>query len=112
MYVMEVRHGEHVFQARSVHSKFSGANPPQGKSRDWSKAKFGLSDFDGCLCLVEQDGTSSTDRPDAIAAVGTDGSIVLAGWTSGDWDAANEGDGDFAAVKLDADGVQLWTWQV
>lgn len=46
-------------------------------------------------------------------AIGEDGSVVLAGKTSGHW--AGEADGmtfDFAAVKLDADGREMWRWQV
>lgn len=41
-----------------------------------------------------------------------DGSTVLAGSTNGDWNAANAGDDDFAACKLDVDGTLLWKWQV
>lgn len=40
-----------------------------------------------------------------------DGSVVLAGSTSGDWQGNNLGKSDFAAVKLDADGNLLWKWQ-
>lgn len=41
-----------------------------------------------------------------------DGSIVLAGWTDGDWFGEVTGDFDFAALALDEDGVELWRWQV
>lgn len=41
-----------------------------------------------------------------------DGSFVLAGRTDGDWGAVNSGGHDFAAVMLDADGIELWRWQV
>lgn len=44
--------------------------------------------------------------------LGKDGSMVLAGYTFGDWAAGNAGEEDFAAVKLDSDGVELWRWQV
>lgn len=40
--------------------------------------------------------------------------IVLAGVTRGDWSGAgSSGEGsDFAALGLDADGSELWRWQV
>lgn len=41
-----------------------------------------------------------------------DGSIILAGYTDGDWDGEVVGLSDFAAVALDEDGVELWRWQV
>lgn len=49
-----------------------------------------------------------------------DGSVVLAGHTTGDWDL-NSSTGTtsntagvfrFAAVKLNADGVEVWRWEV
>lgn len=41
------------------------------------------------------------------------GSFVLAGYTTGVWSGeASAGGEDFAAVKLDADGVEVWRWQV
>lgn len=48
------------------------------------------------------------------AAVGSDGSVVLTGFSEGVWDdGANAGGFDFVAVKLDAsDGTELWRWQV
>lgn len=59
-----------------------------------------------------QAGTKEDDY--AYMAVATsDGSIVLAGHTLGDWDGVNEGgEGDFIAVKIDTDGRELWRWQV
>lgn len=45
-------------------------------------------------------------------ATGPDGSIVLAGYTDGSWDAPSKGGTDFAAVNLDAEGAVLWRWQV
>lgn len=57
-----------------------------------------------------QNGTSSADMFDA-ATMGLDGSVVLAGYTGGDWASPNAGGNDFAAVKLDADGMLLWQWQ-
>lgn len=58
-----------------------------------------------------QDGTSGDDKLHA-AATAEDGSVLMAGWTSGNWDGAKGGFYDFVAVKLDADGNVLWNWQV
>lgn len=41
-----------------------------------------------------------------------DGSVVLAGRTSGNWSGTNAGSVDMAAVKLDAEGDIVWKWQV
>lgn len=47
------------------------------------------------------------------AADAHDGSIVLAGATGGSWKGTHAGGAnDFAAVKLDADGGEVWRWQV
>ena len=47
------------------------------------------------------------------AARAPDGSVVLAGMTSGGWNGTNGGERwDFAAVKLDATGREVWRWQV
>ncbi|CAM9911095.1 unnamed protein product, partial [Sphacelaria rigidula] len=59
---------------------------------------------------VVQGGSQSSDRLHA-AAMGLDGSVILAGQTSGDWNGSNAGVTDFAALKLDADGVLQWRWQ-
>lgn len=40
-----------------------------------------------------------------------DASVVLAGATRGNWAMMNAGGDDFAAVKLDGDGLELWRWQ-
>lgn len=40
------------------------------------------------------------------------GSVVLAGSTLGDWSGATAGNIDFAAVKLDSEGAEVWRWQV
>lgn len=65
------------------------------------------------LLALAQDGTSDVDGL-AGAAVGDDGSIVLAGYTNGIWDEIGftNDDSDFAAVKLRADGAEVWRWQV
>lgn len=46
------------------------------------------------------------------AAMGEDGSMVLVGETDSSWASVNAGETDFVAVKLDADGHQVWAWQV
>lgn len=48
----------------------------------------------------------------AGAAARADGSIVLAGYTNGDWAGEMVGQTDFASVALDEDGAELWRWQV
>ena len=46
------------------------------------------------------------------ATTADNGSVVLVGVTYGNWSGTNQGGGDFAAVKLDADGFVSWRWQV
>ena len=61
-----------------------------------------------------QNGTDEREEIRA-AAVGEDGSVVLAGYSYGNWSGASAGDtrnADFVAVKLDVDGKELWRWQV
>lgn len=42
-----------------------------------------------------------------------DGSVVLSGYTDDAiWHESSGGGRDFAAVKLGADGEELWRWQV
>lgn len=45
------------------------------------------------------------------ATTTSDGFIVLAGNTAGDWSGTNAGARDFAAVKLAPDGSESWRWQ-
>ena len=61
--------------------------------------------------LVPQGGTTEDDIIRGVAS-GSDGSVVLAGYTKGAWIGANDGSYDFAAVKLDAEGTEVWRWQV
>ena len=63
------------------------------------------------MSSVRQDGTSGDDQIYTATATGG-GSTVLAGYTEGPWNGANNGSDDFAAVKLDADGTVEWKWQV
>lgn len=44
--------------------------------------------------------------------VQADGTIVLGGYTEGDWAGTNAGGHDFAIVALDDDGEEIWRWQV
>ncbi|CAM9529226.1 unnamed protein product [Hapterophycus canaliculatus] len=57
-----------------------------------------------------QDGSSETDMVYASAATEDEG-VVLAGFTDGTWSGDNAGGSDFAAVKLDSDGVEVWRYQ-
>lgn len=61
--------------------------------------------------LFRQNGTIGDDFLRA-AAMGDEGSVLLVGDTSGNWTGVNAGSFDFAAIKLDASGKELWRWQV
>lgn len=61
--------------------------------------------------LFGQDGTEEFDSISA-AVVGHDASVILAGYSIGNWSGTALGRADFAAVKLDAGGNELWRWQV
>lgn len=41
-----------------------------------------------------------------------DGSVILVGNTFGDWSRTNADGRDCVVIKLDADGIMQWTWQV
>lgn len=70
-----------------------------------------------------QDGTVDHDWANAVA-VAEDGSAVLAGASRGDFMGRRTGSsdsstsssqwlgGDFAAIKLDSEGAEVWRWQV
>ena len=62
------------------------------------------------LDVFEQNGTGEEDLFHAATSSDSD-SVVLAGYTFGNWDDEAKG-GDFAAVKLDSQGTELWRWQV
>ena len=38
--------------------------------------------------------------------------IILGGYTQSSWSGSNAGGVDFALVALDADGEEIWRWQV
>lgn len=61
------------------------------------------------LCHA-QEGSTEDDLLGAIA-MGENGSVVMGGFSAGDWDG-HSGGADFAAVKLDSDGIVQWRWQV
>lgn len=61
--------------------------------------------------LIPQDGTSGQESLYA-SAVRDDGTIVLGGYTEADWAGSSAGGTDFAMVALDADGEEIWRWQV
>lgn len=61
--------------------------------------------------LCWQDGTEAFDSISA-AVIGDDASVVLAGYSSGNWSGIAPGRAEVAAVKLDANANELWRWQV
>lgn len=64
------------------------------------------------MFATEQDGSLfSISSAWGVAAL-SDGSVVLAGTTDGDYAETNAGAQDFAVVKLTEEGVLDWTWQV
>jgi len=60
---------------------------------------------------VIKGGTEEDDYCNGVA-MADDGSVILAGYTEGDWGEVNAGSNDFVAVKLDVAGEQVWVWQV
>lgn len=60
---------------------------------------------------VSQNGSAGDNSLWAATAL-ADGSVVLAGYTTGSWSGSNQGAADFAVVKLDVDGLEEWRWQV
>lgn len=57
-----------------------------------------------------QNGTRNASDVLECAAGFEDGSAVLAGSTTGEWNGM--ADAGFAAVKLTSDGAEVWRWQV
>lgn len=58
-----------------------------------------------------QEGTSAVEALYAMD-VADDGSVILGGDTDGAWVGTNAGGTDFVAVKLSANGIEEWRWQV
>lgn len=75
----------------------------------WKQLDFSRKNTPCLRCLQ-----AGTDGNDWIWGVDItdDGAVILAGDTAGDWAGTNAGEDDFAAVKLSADGVEEWRWQV
>ncbi|CAM9360961.1 unnamed protein product [Scytosiphon promiscuus] len=69
-----------------------------------------LNSSDGTEIWRYQDGSSETDLMYAVAGTEDEG-VVLAGFTDGTWSVDNAGASDFAAVKLDSDGIEVWRYQ-
>lgn len=63
------------------------------------------------MCPIAQGSGTGSAYAHGLA-LEDDESLILAGYTSGYWSDANQGDFDFAAVKLDADFDEEWRWQV
>lgn len=85
-----------------------------GRQRPWrwraQLVNIELNVSHACLGYT-QDGTNAYDAlKDCV--VESDGSVYMVGNTQGEWAKAHSGDSDFAAVKLDEDGRELWRWQV
>lgn len=61
--------------------------------------------------IYSQEGTTANEIISS-AVMTSDENIVLSGVTWGDFDGMQIGSYDAAAVKLDADGKELWRYQV
>ncbi|CAM9691265.1 unnamed protein product, partial [Sphacelaria rigidula] len=57
-----------------------------------------------------QEGTPETEKIFGAVLL-EDDSIVLAGFTRGNWTETSAGGSDFCAARLDSDGTVLWRWQ-
>ncbi|CAM9572083.1 unnamed protein product [Ascophyllum nodosum] len=66
--------------------------------------------MDGHILWEWQNGTEGDDYF-ITGGVASDGSVVLAGYTTGAYAAENAGSDDFVVIKLDDYGKVLWTWQ-
>lgn len=56
-------------------------------------------------------GNSTNNCEGNDVVVTENNSVVLVGYTDGRFGNHSRGEGDFAAVKLDSDGHELWRWQ-
>lgn len=64
-------------------------------------------------CSRCQDGPRGEANYMMSVSTTEDGSFVLAGHAEGVWSGDSSAGGlDFVAVKLDADGQEVWRWQV
>lgn len=57
---------------------------------------------------------TGSDEKDEIlgASAGSGGSVVLSGFTNGNWSGTHRGSRDYTAMKLDSDGEVVWRLQV
>ena len=60
---------------------------------------------------IPQGGTATRNEQRG-ASIGVDGACTLVRYTFGDWSGASAGARDWTAVRLDAEGVLRWKWQV
>lgn len=60
---------------------------------------------------LPQGGSDGDDYVSDIVT-GDDNAHILAGHTDGLWSDFKAGGEDFAALKLDENGTELWRWQV
>ena len=68
--------------------------------------------YDGtCRLYCLQEGTEEFDIV-VSSAVAPNGSVVLAGKSSGLWKGNGFGATDATAVKIDSNGREVWRWQV
>lgn len=62
---------------------------------------------------MHQDGPRGAGNRMTAVSMTEDGSFILAGQGQGVWSgSASAGGLDFVAVKLNADGREVWRWQV
>ncbi|CAM9406721.1 unnamed protein product, partial [Ascophyllum nodosum] len=85
---------------------------------NWTTTQVGVCDvlvvkldLNGTVMWTWQNGTENGDYAES-AVIQEDGSVLIVLETDGDWDGANIGSDDFAAVKLGANGTEIWRWQV
>ncbi|CAN0111305.1 unnamed protein product [Ascophyllum nodosum] len=69
-------------------------------------------DEDGNELWRWQDGPGTGINVFVAAAIFDDDSVLLAGYTSGNWSGSHLGGYDFAAVKLDSSGEEEWRLQL
>lgn len=64
-------------------------------------------------CPLPQDGSESFDVIYGATLADEGESVVMAGYTSGNFSGVNAGSDDFVAIKLNlTDGSEVWRWQV
>ena len=80
-----------------------------------SVGRFGLNSSDTTYlirCCLPKDGPGTGFNYIAGVAAFDDDSVLLAGFTEGNWAIDNVGGRDFALAKLNASGHLEWSWQV